>query len=134
MLTLSVSTNRANQIVDLTDQVQQALDQAGGRADGVACVSVPHCTCAVYLNENESGLLQDTLDLIGSAVGGAAWRHDRIDDNAGAHLAASLLGNAVLIPVRQGRLHLGTWQRVLLVELDGPRHRTVNLTLLAEAT
>ena len=127
--TLSVTTNRRQEILDLTEEVQSAL---GGQGDGVACVSVGHCTCGVYLNENESGLLEDTLALLTELTGGRPWRHDHIDDNAGAHLAATLLGNAVLVPVRGGKLQLGTWQRLMLVELDGPRRRSVTVTLLPE--
>ncbi len=55
----------------------------------------------------------------------AAWRHDRIDSNAAAHIKATILGPGQTIPVRGGRLALGTWQSVMLVELDGPRERTV---------
>ncbi|HYL82557.1 MAG TPA: secondary thiamine-phosphate synthase enzyme YjbQ, partial [Candidatus Acidoferrum sp.] len=53
------------------------------------------------------------------------WRHDRIDDNAAAHIKATILGPSQAVPVRSGRLTLGTWQSVMLVELDGPRDRTV---------
>ncbi len=131
MTTLQVSTNHREEILDLTGLVQDALLSLGAE-EGVAVVSVPHCTCALYLNENESGLLQDTLELVRHLGRLQRWQHDRIDDNAAAHLAATVLGGTVLIPVRQGRLALGTWQRLLLLELDGPRRRSVTVALLAE--
>lgn len=124
---LTINTSTRRQILDITDDVAAALTDA---ADGLACISVPHCTCAIYVNENEPGLLADTLALVERLVQGQ-WRHDRIDDNAEAHLAASLLGNSVCLPVQDGRLVLGTWQRVMLVELDGPRRRTVHLTFVS---
>ena len=124
---LTLNTNSRRQIVDITAEVAAALADAG---DGLACISVPHCTCAVYVNENESGLVQDTLALIDRLSAGA-WQHDRIDDNADAHLAASLIGSSVCLPVQQGCLVLGTWQRVMLVELDGPRRRTINVTVVS---
>ena len=130
MQILTVTTSAREEIVDLTAAVQEAL---AGQGDGVACVSVGHCTCGLYLNENESGLLEDTLTLLRELIGAHSWRHDRIDDNAGAHLAATLLGNAVLIPCRAGRLALGTWQRLMLVELDGPRRREITVALLPES-
>ncbi len=123
---LTLSTGSRRQIMDITSQVAAAIADAG---DGLACVSVPHCTCAVYVNENESGLVQDTLALIDKLSQGA-WRHDRIDSNADAHLAATLIGNAVCLPIQSGKLVLGTWQRVMLVELDGPRRRTVHVTVV----
>jgi len=123
---LTLSTGGRRQIVDITSQVAAAIADAG---DGLVCVSVPHCTCAVYVNENESGLVQDTLALIDKLSQGA-WRHDRIDSNADAHLAATLIGNAVCLPIHSGKLVLGTWQRVMLVELDGPRRRTVHVTVV----
>ena len=127
MQELTLTTHSRHQIVDITALVTDALGDA--RTEGLACISVPHCTCAVYVNENEPGLVQDTLALIDGLSRGN-WQHDRIDDNAGAHLAASVIGNAVCLPVQGGRLVLGTWQRVMLVELDGPRHRTVHITVV----
>jgi secondary thiamine-phosphate synthase enzyme len=127
MHALTLNTNSRRQIVDITAEVAAALADAG---DGLVCISIPHCTCAVYVNENESGLVQDTLGLIDKLSQGA-WKHDRIDDNADAHLAASIIGNSVCLPVEQGRLVLGTWQRIMLVELDGPRRRTVNVTVVS---
>ncbi len=132
MLTFTVVTAERQQVLDLTEHVQRALQDAEVRS-GVALVSVPHCTCALYLNENEAGLLQDTLSALDALERMQAWRHDVIDDNAGAHLGASFLGNVVLVPVCNGRLQLGTWQRVLMVELDGPRTRQVTVAVLAEA-
>ncbi len=127
--TFVISTDRRRQITDITDQVAESL--AGtDLADGLACISVPHCTCCVYVNENESGLVEDTLALLDS-IGRGEWRHDRIDNNAAAHLCASLVGNSVTLPVRDGKLELGTWQRVMLAELDGPRSRRVTVTAVA---
>lgn len=123
---LTLSTNSRRQIIDITAEVGAAIPAA---ADGLACISVPHCTCAVYVNENEPGLVQDTLALI-ECLSQGHWQHDRIDDNADAHLAASLIGNAVCLPVQAGKLVLGTWQRVMLVERDGPRRRTVHVTVV----
>jgi secondary thiamine-phosphate synthase enzyme len=58
------------------------------------------------------------------------YRHDRIDDNADSHLRAVLLGASEALPIQEGKLELGTWQRIFFAEMDGPRNRTVNITLL----
>ncbi|HEY3396432.1 MAG TPA: secondary thiamine-phosphate synthase enzyme YjbQ [Armatimonadota bacterium] len=129
MVSFTIETSRQQDILDLTPRLTEAV-AASGLQEGAALVSVAHCTCALYLNENEPGLLDDTLSLIGTLGMLKRWRHDTIDHNAGAHLAATLIGNSVTVPVSGGRLQLGTWQSVMLVELDGPRPRQVTVTLL----
>ncbi len=129
--TFAISTDCRRQITDITDQVAESL-AAMDMADGLLCISVAHCTCCVYVNENESGLVEDMLAVLDN-IGRGNWRHDRIDDNADAHLCASVVGNSVTLPVRGGRMELGTWQRVMLVELDGPRSRRVTVTAIADS-
>jgi secondary thiamine-phosphate synthase enzyme len=68
---------------------------------------------------------EDILDALSGLIPGGKWRHDRIDENAAAHIKATILGPSETVPVRSGRLRLGTWQSIMLVELDGPRERTV---------
>jgi len=124
-----ISTDRRHQIIDITSQVQEIV-RAVGCDQGLACISVPHCTCAVYVNENESGLVADMLALLSQLPAGDSWRHNRIDNNAEAHLMASLVGNSTCLPVSGGQVELGTWQRIMLIELDGPRERRITLTVV----
>jgi len=80
----------------------------------------------VVINENaDPNVCADILDALAGLVPEGRWRHDRIDKNAAAHIKATILGPSEAVPVRSGRLTLGTWQSVMLVELDGPRDRTV---------
>jgi len=117
-LQLSIRTNAVRQIVDITDQAREAVRDSGVR-DGVVLVAVPHCTCAIYVNENEDGLVADTLEFISGLAASGKWQHDHMDDNAAAHLTAALMGSSVGLPVVGGDIELGTWQRIMLVELDG---------------
>ncbi len=129
--TTFITTSAREQIIDITTQVQSLV--AGMlEGEGIVCISVPHCTCAVYVNENETGLVADTLCLIERLTSGR-WAHDLIDNNADAHLAATLIGNSVILPFSDGSIELGTWQRVMLVELDGPRQRRVTITAVGDA-
>ena len=122
---IEVKTRSRVEIVDITSQVQEEVNKSRVK-DGIAVVYTKHTTTAIIVNENESGLMKDLLDLIGKLVPqGAGYRHDTIDNNADSHLRAVLLGNSVVVPVTDGRLELGTWQRILFVELDGPRTRRV---------
>jgi secondary thiamine-phosphate synthase enzyme len=100
-------------------------------SEGICLISTRHTTAGIIINENESGLKEDILDLLNKLVpAGAGYRHDRIDNNADSHLKAVLLGASEALPVSGGKLELGTWQRIFFAEMDGPRSRTVNVTLL----
>jgi len=118
---VEVETHRDREILDVTRLVEGAVE-ASGVQNGLVNVFVPHTTAGVIINEAEPGLLQDILDFLAEQTGpGRDWKHNRIDNNAHAHLAQVLVGPEKTIPVEAGRLHLGTWQRILLVEMDGPR-------------
>ncbi len=122
-------------VSDVTGEVRRAL-AASGIQQGIAIVSVPHTTCCVCINEPEPGLLEDLARLAARLIEPVAPRegfaHDRIDNNARAHLFASLVGGSVVLVVGNGALSLGTWQAVLLVEADGPRLRRLEMTFLGE--
>ena len=124
-----ISTGKRRQVSDITSQVQEAV-RAADCDQGLACISVPHCTCTVYVDENESGLVADTLELLNQLPAGGSWQHNRIDNNAEAHLVASLMGNNICLPVSGSQVELGTWQRIMLIELDGPRERRVTVTVV----
>lgn len=125
-----ITTSAREQIIDVTTEVQSLV--AGMlHGAGVVCISVPHCTCAVYVNENETDLVADTISLIDRLTSGG-WKHDLIDNNADSHLAATLIGSSVVLPVVDGGIELGTWQRIMLVELDGPRQRRISVIVVGD--
>jgi len=120
-----VRTRRTQEMVDITTPVADAVRQSGV-ADGICLVYVPHATAAVVINENaDPNVCEDILEALGQLIAEGRWRHDRIDHNAAAHIKATILGPSEAVPVRGARLRLGTWQSLMLVELDGPRERTV---------
>lgn len=120
----TVETDESTCVVDVTDEVAAAVPEG---AAGACTVFVPHTTAGVVVNEPESGLLEDIEDALSRLVPDDDYEHDRIDDNAAAHLRAVVLGESVSVPVTDGRLDLGTWQSVLFVECDGPRTRRVRV-------
>lgn len=131
LASLRVATAARTSVHPIGREIQAAVD-AQGVADGMLLVSVPHTTCALTLNEPESGLLDDFARALEYLV---PWRgsyaHNRgSEDNAAAHVRAALLGHQLLVPVAGGRLQVGVWQDVLLVECDGPRTRTVELRVV----
>jgi len=130
-----VSTTRPSECIDITERVRTIVRDSGVDA-GLCHVTVLHATAAVVVNENDDpnigvDLLAALDRMIPEHVG---WLHDRVDDNAAAHIKASILGPAEMLPVEDGDLLLGTWQGIMLVELDGPRfNRRVAVTILAGA-
>ncbi len=134
LATVRVSTVSRTSVHPIGRQIQEALDGKAVR-DGLLLVSVPHTTCAVTLNEPEPGLLDDLAQALERLVpwDGDYAHNQGAEDNAAAHVRANLIGHQVLAPVVDGRLQVGVWQDVLLIECDGPRTRTVDVRLLADA-
>jgi secondary thiamine-phosphate synthase enzyme len=142
---IALPTSRATQFVDLTDRLERFVADAG-IATGLLAVQTLHTTTAVVVNEHEPQLLADFEALLERlAPVGAVYRHDddglrtlnRIAEerpNGHAHCRALLLPSSATVSIVDGRLLLGRWQRVFLVELDGPREREIAVTALAGTT
>ncbi|NJE09529.1 secondary thiamine-phosphate synthase enzyme YjbQ [Thermococcus sp. MAR1] len=123
---VKISTEEKFQIVDITDEIQHLVWKSDVTS-GIAVVFTTHTTTGLAINENEAGLIQDIRAKMKELIPkGEGYAHDRIDSNAHSHLRAILLLNPeVVVPIENGELLLGTWQRILFIELDGPRHRKV---------
>jgi secondary thiamine-phosphate synthase enzyme len=120
-----IKSDRQAQIFDITSRVAECVRQSAV-ADGICCVYTPHTTAAITINENDDpNICDDILEALAKLVPAGVWRHDRIDNNAAAHIKASIIGPSQAIPVQDGRLQLGRWQAVMFVEFDGPRERRV---------
>jgi secondary thiamine-phosphate synthase enzyme len=128
---LNYRSRQRTQIFDLTADVARLVAETG-IAEGLCSVYVPHATAAVVINENDDpNLCDDLLDALDRLIPQGQWRHDRVDGNGAAHLKAAMLGPSETVPIRDGRLQLGTWQAIMLVDLDGPRQRRVLVTVIA---
>jgi secondary thiamine-phosphate synthase enzyme len=129
---MTVSTQSRVELLDITRSVEEFI-QVNDVDAGLCLISSPHTTTAIIVNEREAGLMQDILKKVGEEFPrGAGWLHDKVDDNADAHLAAVFIGSSKTLPVRGGRLVRGTWQSIFLLELDGPRSRTVLLEFIGD--
>ena len=126
---LRISTAELKQVVDLTDQVQGVIRQAK-LTEGLCSVFITHTTAAVTTGEIGEGTEQDFLEIVEQMIPRIRFRHAHDPSHAWSHMASSILGPSLTIPLSAGRLVLGTWQSVMLVELDGPRERLVYVTLL----
>lgn len=122
---ISLSTSRRLDLVDITEEVLNYVEECDVKS-GICTVNSLHSTSAIVVNENESGLKEDILSKVEEEFPrGAEWHHDRVDDNADAHLASVFLGHSKTFPIRDGKLVRGTWQNIFFLELDGPRIRRV---------
>ncbi len=132
MQKLTVSTRKKRQILDITEEVSQVLGSSYRDISGICQVSVLHTTAAVTTADLDPGTDLDMLDAFEHMVPKLKYRHPHNPEHVPDHILTSLIGTSVAVPVSNGALLLGTWQRVVLVELDGPRDRTVVLNVLAE--
>ena len=131
MREITLKTERRTQLVDITAQVEEALNGANGAA--AALVYVPHTTAGVTINEDIDPVLANDLEQAMEKIveDGWGWRHDDADGpNAPSHVRASLMSPEVLVPLAEGKLALGRYQGIFFCEFDGPRDRKVYVTAL----
>jgi secondary thiamine-phosphate synthase enzyme len=118
----SIVTRNHNEVVDISEEVARIVRESGIR-DGQLAVYTPHATASVTVNENDdpnigTNFLRALSKMVPEHDG---WLHDRVDNNAAAHIKSALVGPSVVIPLIDGKLALGTWQNVFFCEFDGPR-------------
>ena len=130
MIELSVSSSRPRELIDVTDAVVRAVLELGVAA-GAVLVASPHTTAGVTINEgydpDVAGDLVRRLERLAPREG-QGDRH--AEGNSDAHLAVALVGTSVLVPVSDGGVRLGRWQRIFLLEWDGPRTRRLLVSSL----
>jgi secondary thiamine-phosphate synthase enzyme len=130
----TVATSEAKQCLDITARVREIVRKSGV-ASGLCHVMVLHATAAIAINENDDpNIGVDLLRALDQAIPDHdGWLHDRIDNNAHAHIKAAIVGPSELISIEEGELELGRWQGVMLVEFDGPRRqRRVSVRVLRD--
>src|SRR5215472_12272351 len=118
----TLDTSAHNEVIDITERVRRILKESGATS-GQLTVYTPHATAAVTINENDDpNIGTDFLTALKKLViEHDGWLHDRVDNNAAAHIKSALVGPSETVPVADGRLLLGTWQNVFFCEFDGPR-------------
>jgi secondary thiamine-phosphate synthase enzyme len=128
VIELSLSTGRREEMLDVTDRVRASVAQAGVN-EGHCLVYTPHTTCAVTVNEGHDAAVQhDFLEHMRDLVPQlGSWRH--AEGNSDAHVKAMLVGSSALVPVSAGEVRLGRWQAIFLCEFDGPRRRSLWLSV-----
>lgn len=129
---ISLKTSKKFELIDITSEIEKIVKQLKVK-EGACIVYAPHATAGIIINESaDPELKKDILDQLAKLVPNhGKYRHDKIDNNAQAHIKAALLGSSENIPIKNGKLMLGTWQAIMFAELDGPRsHRKVLVKVL----
>ena len=127
------NTGKKREYVNITEQAAEVLEKSGIR-EGLMLVSAMHITAGVYVNDADSGIIQDIDEWLGKlAPEGVDYRHHRTGEtNGDAHLKNLLIGHEVILPVTEGHLDLGPWQQVYYAEFDGRRRKRVIIKIIGE--
>ncbi len=130
---LMFNTKSRYDTVHITDEVTDIVAESGIR-EGMCLVSAMHITAGVYVNDLESGLIEDIQEWLEKlAPYGENYKHHQTgEDNGDAHLKRILIGHQVIIPITSGKLDLGTWERVFYAEFDGQRKKRVIVKVMGE--
>jgi secondary thiamine-phosphate synthase enzyme len=129
MPSFSIATRARRQMVNVSANVRSLIEKSGVK-EGIALVTVLHTTCGLLVNDANSGWEEDMLAFLGRLVPDLDFHHLHDGpEHAKSHILGALIGPTVQIAVEGGRPVLGTWQSIFLVEVEGPRERTVNVTV-----
>src|SRR6476659_2118964 len=130
MESLKIKTDRLKHVVDLTDQINKLISDRL-MTEGLCSLFVTHTTACLTTGEVGEGTEKDLLDVVQEIIPKIDFRHGHDPSHAWSHMASSILGPSLTVPVSSGKLVLGTGQSVLLVELDGPRERDLHVTFIS---
>jgi secondary thiamine-phosphate synthase enzyme len=126
---IQVTTSNQSDAVDITNLIARKVQESGIR-NGVCFIDVPHTTAGVTINEGaDPAVVEDAMNTLSKLV---PWRGDykHMEGNSAAHIKSILVGSSTHVIFENGRLLLGTWQRIFLCEFDGPRTRKIRLKVI----
>ena len=129
-MAITVTTHQVKEIIDITPTINKEITKQH-KKNGVCFLFIKHTTACLTTADLDPGTDLDMLDAFEAMMPKLSYRHPHNPKHVTDHILSSIIGPSVTIPIKNGELHLGTWQRVILIELDGPRERTVTLSILA---
>lgn len=132
MQQLTIKTHKKREVVDITERLQQLLKQEHAGQSGICAVFILHTTAALTTADLDPGTDLDMLDAFEAMMPKLRYRHPHNPEHVPDHILSSLIGPSVALPFQKGKILLGTWQRVVLIELDGPREREIAVTIASE--
>ena len=132
MQVITVKSKGKREVVDITNNVEEFLRKKKVQ-DGVCNLFITHTTAALTVTDLDPGTDHDLLDAYTEMVPKLKYRHPHDPSHVGDHILSALIGVSLNVPFKKGKLILGTWQRVVIIDFNGPRERSVNVSILVEA-
>jgi len=129
MKTITITTKKKDEVVDITETVESLLQEMKAES-GICVVFVAHTTCALTTADLDPGTDLDFLNALRHILPHISYRHPHDPSHTPDHILSSIIGPSLALPYANRQLLLGTWQRIVLVELDGPRQRTVHIACM----
>jgi secondary thiamine-phosphate synthase enzyme len=126
---IEIKTNKRREVVDITDKIQEIIEKQDKNM-GLVHLFALHTTCALTTADLDPGTDLDYLDTLEKIVPKLNFRHPHNPSHFPDHFLSSLIGTSLLVPFENKNLILGTWQRIILIELDGPRIRNIKVTII----
>lgn len=126
---LELTTNRKDGVVDITDRINKIIAQSG-KSNGVCTLNLLHTTCALTTADLDPGTDQDLLEALRKMLPKISYRHPHDPSHTPDHILSSIIGTSISLIFQNKSLMLGTWQRVILVELNGPKTRRIAYSIL----
>lgn len=127
-------TDQRRQLLNITPDIQQCLDESGVR-EGLVLVNAMHITASIFINDDESGLHHDFevwLEKLAPEKPYSQYRHNGFEDNADAHLKRTVMGREVVVAVTEAKLDFGPWEQIFYGEFDGKRKKRVLVKIIGE--
>ncbi len=133
MQSFIVRTKKRQEIIEITERIKEFVAKSKVNS-GTCFVYTPHTTAAILINENyDKGLNEDIIENLERLIpSNASYKHNKTDDNAHAHIKASIIGPSETILIKDGKFQLGRWQGIAFCEFDGPRERKVYVKIIKD--
>jgi len=127
---LFIRSKSKKEVADITDTIDELLESKGVK-DGVCVLFLKHTSAALTTADLDPNTDLDYLDAFEAIIPKLNYRHPHNPSHVGDHINSAMIGTSLSIPIQDGKLDLGTWQRVILIEFTGPREREVSITILS---
>ena len=125
---LTIETKKGKEVVDITENINSFLKEKDFK-EGICCINVLHTTAALSTADLDPGTDLDMIDAFYEMIPKLNYRHPHDPEHVPDHILSAIIGSSLVLPVKNGKVILGTWQRAVLFEFDGPRKRSVAVTL-----
>ena len=126
-----IKTSKKQELIDITEEIKKIISDV---EEGICLVYTPHATAGILINENyDEKVCEDIINKLEELIPEKGnYKHDCVDDNAHAHIKSAIIGPSETIIIKDGKLLLGTWQGIALVEFDGPRIRKIYVKIIKD--